>query len=319
MRTYTPALNSTAIKSEIEIIVPDVFVTDTCAATVTALDYEDNQGQFGGYIFGTNVFADRAKAQEFVYDNNGQAYTINSVAVAFADVSESLDDRVFNVSILGQQMPPDFGAELAVSDDVLGRDIQLPAADDTNVAFTIFTFPEPVLVTTDTFYVSINLDDSYNLTERTIEGLIGVYSTRDGCGSGENVYELFELPNNEGLAWENMFVNWQGLNAEMLIEVTIENNPTTSVRARPLSEYGVQVTPNPVSEVARLTATELPAGPVTVSLRTLTGQLVAERTATALGDQFQIDLPTAELPGGIYLYSLATESGIASGRLVVRH
>ena len=116
-----------------------------------------------------------------------------------------------------------------------------------------------------------------------------------------------------------MFVNWQGLNAEMLIEVTIENNPTTSVRARPLSEYGVQVTPNPVSEVARLTATELPAGPVTVSLRTLTGQLVAERTATALGDQFQIDLPTAELPGGIYLYSLATESGIASGRLVVRH
>ncbi|MTB50204.1 T9SS type A sorting domain-containing protein [Lewinella sp. W8] len=290
-------------KAVIDTLFPDIFA-DTCANTVTLFT---TQG--GGYLFGSNEFFDLEKAQLFTLPEE-QTFNVTEVLVAFGEVGADIADRKVVINIYGG-LPEDgmsFGEYLGSSDSVLVSDLLV---DENAILFTSFPFSTPVTVTDDDFFVSVDFFDVYG---EDISDDLGILSTRDGCGDGTNVFELFPTQ-DMNLAWNTVNANWNGLNAEMLVGVVIDDD-VTSVDRR-VADYGMRVFPNPAREMVTLNVNAPTAAEFTASLTDLNGRELRREVLRTVAGNGTLEWSVEDLPNGLYLYHLDGPEGRQSGKLMI--
>lgn len=290
-------------KAVIDTLFPTIFA-DTCANSVVGFT---TQG--GGYVFGSNEFFDLEKAQLFTLQEE-RTFNVTEVLVAIADADADIANQKIVINIYGG-LPEDgmsFGEYLGSSDSVLVSDLRI---DESAILFTSFPFSTPVTVTDDEFFVSVDFFDVYG---EDVDGNVGVLSTADGCGDGTNVFELF--PTQEmSLAWNTVNANWNGLNAEMLVGVIIDDD-VTSVDRR-VTEYGLQVYPNPARDVVSLNVNTGSSTDFIASLTDLNGRELRREILRTVAGTGNLEWTINDLPNGLYLYHLDGPAGRQSGKLMI--
>ncbi|NJB85509.1 hypothetical protein GGR26_001254 [Lewinella marina] len=300
------APRSALAKALIDTILP-AALSDTCARSAMAFGITD----IDGFVTGSNGYGDLVKLQRFSFNADGP-FAITSVGVAFAGYDTTIEETFLQALVFDDLQPDSsFGDFLGVSDSVQVRNIALPT---TQIEFTFFDFPEPVIVERDSFLVGVDFSDTYNATEN---GYVGIYHTRQDCGDGRNTFEFFPTQGG-GLGFATLFDNWGGLNIEMFMVVVIDTEVSTATR-HPLADYGASVSPNPASSLAAVTfRTELP-GTYAATLTDLTGrQLRQSRLNTPAGPSARIEWQVGDLPAGLYLYHIDGPAGRQSGKVMVQ-
>lgn len=80
----------------------------------------------------------------------------------------------------------------------------------------------------------------------------------------------------------------------------------------------ISLVPNPASTQVRMSAEQIPAGPVQVSLHNVLGQRLLRTTEFHAGGTFSVSLPVATLERGLYLVTLEQDGARLTRRLVLR-
>ncbi len=291
-------------KFVVDTIGPAILA-DTCARS--AFPYQTSEG---GYIFGSNGYGDVVKLQRLVYPAAAAPFAVTEVSVAFSAADAAVADRFVAVEIYAELNPDStLGAFLGVSDSIRVGDLLV---SETSVPFTSFTFPEPVQVDNDSFFVAIDFSDTYGTTQ---EGFVGVFSTRDGCGNGRNVLEIF--PVDGGFGYGSVFDNWSGLQAEMFILAVVDTDINTSTRSAP-ADYGALIAPNPTRGLLTLSFRAATSGDYRTTLTDLNGRAVRHQSARSVSGTVRTEWDLRGLPAGLYLYHIDGPNGRQSGKVIKR-
>ena len=297
----------TVDKSVPEIIFPE-SITQVCADSATVYGFNEPAS---GAVTGTNSYLETAKVQRFVYPTDS-SYYITQIGVAFAVADTVIADRKVAVDLYNDlNADSTLGSYLATSDSVLVSDIILP---DSFIRFTTFTFPEPVLVTRDSFLVFVDFTDIYN----SATGDVAIFSTYSDCGSGTNTFTVYPIGSSltDSLAFAS-FRDLYNLDVEMFMTATVDPALNTSTRS-PLADYGVSVSPNPTSGSVVLNFRAEAGADYRVTVTDLSGRQLLQLPAQAGGGQGQARWQMSDYPSGLYLYHVDGPAGRQSGKLVVR-
>ncbi len=280
------------------------ILADTCART--AFPYQTAEG---GYIFGSNGYGDVVKMQRLVYASDAP-FAVTEVSVAFSAADAAVADRFVAAEIYGELNPDNtLGSFLGVSDSIRVGDLLI---SETSVPFTSFTFPEPVMVDNDSFFVAIDFSDTYGTAE---DGYVGVFSTREGCGDGRNVLEIF--PVDGGFGYSSIFENWEDFNAEMFILAVVDTDINTSTRNTP-ADYAAVAAPNPTDARLTLSYQASPRGDYRSTLTDLNGRILRNQSAQSVSGTARTEWDISALPVGLYLYHIDGPAGRQSGKVVKR-
>ena len=288
--------------------VGPAILSDTCANRVFLYQTSGNEDE--GFVFGTNQFTDLAKIQRIIFPSDS-GFVVTSVDIAFAVADAEIADRSVSVRIYNDiSADSTIGALLATSESVLVGDIALPTPS--TIEFTTFTFPNPPVVTRDSFWVFVNLSDIYEAES----GDVGIWHTDDGCGDGQNVFEQYS---NERFGV--LSARWSSpdgpLNAEMVIFATVDTDLSVSTRT-PLVDYSAAAVPNPASDRFQLRFTPTSPGLYRASLTDLRGRQLRTTAPRHFGSEATIDWSLGDLPAGLYLYHVDGPDGRQSGKVIKR-
>ena len=295
-------------KAVIDTIYP-ASLFDTCALRPTSYGISE---QSPGFVIGSNSLGDTKKLQRVSYPSDGP-YVVTDAIVYFAAADATIADTYLSVSIFEDlQSDSTFGALLATSDSIRVGDIALPT---TTLNPTLFTFSDPPVLTSDSFLIAVNFEDTYTADE---EGYVGIVHTYDGCGDGMNAFEFFTF--EDQVYWETIFENWDGadgkLNVELFVGAVVDTDPSTST-STPLADYQSLVSPNPASDLVTLRFEAPQSGIYRGSLTNLGGQQVRHTVVDAEAGAARIDWPISDIPAGLYLLHLDGPKGRQSQKLVI--
>lgn len=292
-----------------DTLFPAIF-TESCAALDSLQLFGISQNT--GYVVGSNGYLDYEKIQRITLDDPTNL-SISSVlffvgAVDTAILGQKIVANVY--SDLGAD--GSFGDFLGASDTLLIRDFSGnlgPAI----VGFSQINFSTPVELTDATsFLIGIDVSDVYNSPS---PGDIGFAHTDEDCGDGTNLIEIF--PTDNGLAFNTIFANWQGLNIELFVGVVIDREPATSVRT-PNADFSASAFPNPADDQLNVQFQAPASGSYTTRLVSPNGQTVRTQISSAVRGNTTVRLDVADLPAGIYLFQVEGAAGVETGRVVVR-
>lgn len=287
----------------LDTVFPAALALD-CASMATGF-FSDTSGTLG-FLFGSNQFGDVEKLQRITL-SEAQTFDVTEVFVAFSDADPTVLDQKIVVNIYSDLSASGSISALGASDSVAIRDLSI---GEGTPFFSNFTFSTPVRLTdASSFLVSVDVADVYNATS----GNIGIFSTEQNCGSGENALEIF--PTDMGFGFNTILGNWN-LNAEMFVGAIIDVQDATSVSNR-TADYQLQLSPNPADDRVQLNFTS-DAPRVTTSLFSASGQLLREQVVTTVAGRGQVNWDVADLPAGLFLYRLAGPDGIQTGKVMVR-
>ena len=268
--------------------------------------YFDEGETYEGFITGSNTYSDYEKLQLLTYDRS-ETYTINEVITGLYQSKAETIEEGYLLALIYDKLDGagNLGVPLGLSDTLFLDDI-------TFEDFVSFTFSEPVEMTTDSFFVSIDFRGVYaDLADTT--GYVGIASTKIDCGSGENVLEIF--PFGDELYFDTFRENW-GLDLELFVLAVIDTDVTST--RQPLADYGATVFPNPVGDVATVRLSAKSSGKYLATLTDLNGRQLRRSVPEWVGGQQQVDWQVSDLATGMYLYHIDGPEGRQSGKLMVR-
>lgn len=311
-RTYQDnGISATNRPPTIQKMVADTIfpaiLSDTCAGRVYAYGVAAPDE---GFFMGSNTYGDQQKLQRLRVDADGP-FLITGVMAAFVEYDISAADREIR-AIIYPELTTDsiLLAPIAISEPIRVNEILLP---DDAVNYTMFEFTEPVVVDASSFFVSIDFSDTYNSNPL---GFVGLFHTRDGCGDGTNVLEIFETTTGD-LFYGVVPDRWQGANVELLVAAVIDTDTTTSVY-QPLADYSSSVVPNPTRGHLTINYNSSGNQPFTATLTDLTGRTLFIQRSTTISGRNTFDWDVSTLPTGLYLYHLDGPAGRQSGKVVKR-
>lgn len=292
-----------------DTLVPAIF-DQQCAALDSLTLFGINQNS--GFVVGSNGFFDFEKIQRITLDDP----TTFSISSVFFFVGAA-DSTIFNQKIVANiytdlDADGNFGDFLGASDTLLIGDFA-GNLGPASVGFSQINFSTPVdLEAATSFLVGIDVSDVYNSTEA---GDIGFAHTDNGCGDGTNLIEIF--PTDNGLSFNTIFGNWNGLNIEMFVGVIIDREPATSVRT-PNADFSASAFPNPADDQLNVQFQAPASGSYTTRLVSPNGQTVRTQLTSAVRGNTTVRLDVADLPAGIYLFQVESAAGVETGRVVIR-
>jgi hypothetical protein len=294
-----PPLSESIAKSLTEVVEPE-FRELACGDSVSFVLVAEPES---GFVTGTNSFNDIAKGQQLRYEANVE-YELIDIGVAFANVDAAALDRSVTVNIFYDLTNID--QPIATSNPVLLSDISL---SDTEILYTIFTFPNPVVLDQEAFIVMVDFSDTYT----DDPSYMTIFSSVIGCGDGRTAFEIFE--GDSGTEFGTIFDNWSELNVELLINATVEVVPPSSDRFLGL-DYATVLAPNPVHRSARLEYTATESGVYRTTLIDLHGRALRTEVADlSSAATTTIDWDLSDLPTGVYVYHIEGPEGIQTGKL----
>jgi hypothetical protein len=295
-------------KGNPEVIEPP-FAGLPCDTTITFYSIsEDNPG----FVTGTNSFFDVAKGQRFIYDTDGP-YEILEIGVAFANRDSAALDSFVSV-----QLFTDFtsgGNLVGTSDSIRVRDVALSGQ---TLEYTVFTFPDSVIIERDSFVAMVDLSDTYTQNPQ----YMSIFSTLAGCGDGDDAFEFF-FDADANLQVATINDSWQnaqdeGLDIGFIMYALVEPLPTTSSH-EPVADYRPRIVPNPVFTDLTLTFTPSSGGSHLITLVDVMGRtLRQQRMAVAAGRQATVTWDLRDVPAGFYAYRIDGPAGLQAGKLVKR-
>lgn len=302
-----PAINKYSNSRAVADTIFPSTLSQECANAVLFSTAED------GFVFGTNEFLDIEKIQRISLEEPVNL-TVSEVLVGFAFADAALANKRVSVNIYNE-LDADGNLTAAVgSSDTLT--IAQTAVYDSTQFFTTFTFSTPVQLTdASSFLIGVDLFEVYFDEDGALDtlGNIGIFSTPDGCGDGTNVLEVF--PVEGGFAFNNVFANWQGLNAEMFVGAIVDRDPFTSTRTVN-ADYAAVAYPNPVEQDLTVSFSAPASGTYQIRIVSASGAVVANSTVNAVRGENRADINAAELPAGVYLFQVEGQAGVQTGRFV---
>jgi hypothetical protein len=282
-----------------DTLIPDIFF-DTCSATL----FSFGDPSFWGFVGGTNEFIDLEKAQRFTYP--ASSLDVIEVFVAFSNISVVGDGEV---SIKVYNEDPETGApgELVGTSDPLNvSDLLL---DPTQVLLTQFTFTEQPVVTTENFFLSLDISNLYESRDT-----LGILMTDFDCGDGALSWELF----SDGVTWVSIEDSWNLESNYFFAAVVFINETTTSTHDVFNEIERLTVWPNPAQEAIQISYELERQSDVEFSIYGSDGRLVYRES---LVDDFPgSKTKSIELGGiaaGAYFIQMRTIDGIRSSRILV--
>ncbi len=249
----------------------------------------------GGFLAGTNGYGDLEKAQFINTNTNG---SIHSVLVAFG-----------GKVIVGT--PDEYNAKIYSGNTAIGPQTQLGSNSanvsstniDTAGNFTRFAFATPISYN-GAFFASVVVDGNNK------NDSIGIFHTAESCG-GPSAWELWD-----DNTWNSFLSGWE-IDPVMYIFVEVDAIMSTD-NPRLIERGSHKVFPNPGKGETTLTYSLLKGEQVEISLSDLAGRQVSVKN---LGFQTQglnaYRFNTANLPNGIYLYTIRAGNQRLTGKFVV--
>ena len=246
----------------------------------------DENGDYAGYITGTNGFGDKEKAQSFTNTSPGQ------VIAAFGSVGFKSGTGSYSAKIYGLSGGLPSGAALGTS---------APGAYPVPAA-AVFVFPTPVSVPASDFVVSVPVTGAPGDT-------IAFLSSRFGCGN----LQSFELWGND--TWHTINAAW-GDDLDIQLGVIVDRGVTFGVSEASMPSAGIS--PNPAVDFTLIGYNTKENGNVVIKVTNLAGQTVMllNEGAKQAGTYTRM-VDVNPLAAGTYLYEVSCNGKAVTGRLVV--
>lgn len=304
--TYQPSENAQARFMEIDTIVSPIFL-DTCSESL--FNWQPGPGQGGGFVGGVNGFGDLEKAQRMIYTSGN--FNVTSI-FAFFGIAEIMGDGELTAKIYevdGTTNGP--GVLVGTSDPIKVSDINL----DPEIALpTPFVFSMPAAVTGSEFFISIDFSALY-----AAQDTVSLLMTSETCGFAEDAWELF----NDGTTWVSMSnpdLSWDLL-ANFFMMATLQLDGVASTQELLGTDGSIRLHdafPNPAQSSVTIAYDLEVKSRVQLEIYSMDGKILQQQNqAVQAPGQYQIEMSTAQLPEGMYLYGVVTDKGRLMNKFTV--
>ena len=269
--------------------------------------------QVGGYVAGTNVFNDRAKAQEY---DDSTASVVEKVLIWFAvkkfNSGDSLHSfvtvNVYKLDSVGYGSSATTRAcpgTIVASSKLLVKDIDTVFNHLTTVNFDFPNFA----TTTGNFAVGIAMD-SVNVMDT-----IAVYTSDTSNAHGTQ--QSWEKE-SDGL-WYTLKRSWP-LDVDLAIFPVINKNTIGIAKINNTSFLSASNQPNPANESSTILYELSAQSFVNIDIYDVTGKLIfTQNLLNQIAGKHNFTLDTRNFSSGIYCYTLHSESNSTSNKLVIIH
>lgn len=308
------------LTAQLDTLKPASF-SDSCAWRTTGGQYIPDLALFsnplGGYVCGNSIYGARTKAQKF-YHQDGILKQVGFLIrkKTQAPFPGNIRAKVYNVDPATGKP----GDSLAISSFYSVGNIKSFINVDSANNLTILNFPDSVILP-DTFFIGLDLtllasgDTSLGILGDTI----GLWSTKDGCFSGEQLaWEEDSVgawhPFNDG----TMSTSW-GLDIDMAI-FPIGNGFESIVDGLVQNEpVRINVYPNPSDGIIVFDGDWTNQTKNRIVLFSADGRIVFSKTIQ-LGDSGSYVIQTKHLLPGIYFYQISNGNSldIISGKILIK-
>ena len=293
-------------KAVTDTIFPAIFA-DTCFTNNGETALVGNGVRFDGFVTGSNSYSDYAVLQRIVY-KGAESYSVTDLLTGLYQINvEDITDGYLSALIYNElDEDGNLGAPIAVSDtlNVDGIDFR---------AFTTFSFSNPPTITDTSFFIGVDFTGVYP-TEGDTTGYIGIGHTVSGCGDGTNVLSIF--PTGQGLAFDNLFENWDGLNVELLAGAVLDYT-SSSNRGIAQADYQLLLSPNPTASHLTVNFTPQTQASYRGTLTDVNGRQVRQQTLEVSTGNNRFEWTVDDLAGGVYLFHLDGPEGRQTRKLMI--
>lgn len=294
---------------DMDTIFPAIF-TRPCADSLLFYGIQN----FWGSVSGTNAFFDLEKAQ-LLRTGTDDPREITEAWGFFAFASAVKDGNILAKVYTVNPATGGPGELLGTSQPVKTSEV---AIDTNAIVPTPFPFETPVAVP-DSFYLSFDIFDLYS---DNASDTVALFSTRDGCGFGDEAWELYFDGQTTELVWSTLEEDWGGLITSMFVGAVLQEG-TPSSTVDPFSGLNgfrlLPAAPNPAREQINL-GFALPAtAAVHLEVFSLDGRQLRriDLGRQPAGEQ-RYTLPTAGWTRGTYIYRMTAPQGQLISRFTLQ-
>jgi len=299
--TFTaPAPLPAARSIVMDTLFPTIVNTDPCSD-----DLFNIASNGYGYVGGTNDFMDFEKAQLFIFDDDN--YTVTE-AFIFMGVASAVGD--------GEVVAKIYEATGNGPGDLVGTsepiNVSALALDDFIAVPTQFIFSTPAELTTDNFFVSLDVSELYSQQDTA-----SVLMTDLDCGVIGESWELF----NDG-TWVSIAdqISWE-LPSNFFMAAIIETDGVTATKELVIGNQRISLHdafPNPTNGQLTISYDLEKSAVIQIEIYSLTGQVIRQIDKNRLpAGQYQEQISTDNLATGTYFYGIKTDSGRLMNKFTV--
>ena len=298
-------LPSTA-KAVTDTIFPAIF-SDTCFTNNGEDALAGNGTGFDGFVTGSNSYSDYVLLQRLVY-KGAESYNVTDLITGLYQINvEDIADGYLAAVIFNElDANGNLGAAIAVSDTLHVDGINFQE-------FTTFSFSNPPTISDTSFFIGLDFRGVYP-TEGDTTGFIGIGHTIRGCGDGTNALSIF--PTSQGLVFDNLFENWDGLNIELLTGAVVDYTSSAN-RGIAEADYSMVLTPNPTRSQLTVHFTPRAQASYRGTLTDINGRQVRQQTLEVAIGKNRFDWTVGDLAGGLYLFHLDGPEGRQTRKLMI--
>ncbi len=282
-----------------ETLFPSIFDQDT-VCTQGLFNFFNSGGW--GYVGGMNNFGDVEKAQLLNYEDDDNNYTVTE-AFAFIGVAEVIGDgevvaKIYESTADGSGPGDLVGTSepLKVSELEIDEEFALP---------TPFVFATPVQVTTNGFFVSLDMSKLY-----TSQDTVGILMTDTDCGVAGEAWELF----SDGVTWLSIAdPNSWDIGSNFFMAAIVESDGLSATKELVAGNQRISLHdayPNPTNDQLTISYDLAKSAAIQIEIYSLTGQVIQQIDKNTLpAGQYQERISTKNLATGTYFYGIRTDSG----------
>lgn len=266
-------------------------ISSTCNDSATFYTASSN-GQFAGFVTGTNLYGDKEKAQEV--NQGGQGLLVEQILVLNAFSYDSIGGDFHGKVYASVNGAP--GTLLGTSSAV---NISNIIADN----FSIFNFSTPVFAN-GPFFISQEVENGGDW--------VAIYSTKgDDCAGGTS-YEKWSDD-----TWNSLFDAWQGADLTLYMFAVVDGS-TVGLGDNVISKQEAYVFPTPAAQEAYLTYDNTVATEVAINIVDINGRVVYSVNETQTEGRQVIKLNTAEFAAGTYFFNVVSANNTFNGTFSVK-
>lgn len=298
--TFTQPASSTQARSIIEeTLFPTIFDQDTVCSQ-GLFNFFNNGGW--GFVGGMNDFGDLEKAQLFNYEDDDNNFTVTE-AFVFMGIADAIGDGEVVVKIYESTANGSGPGELVGTSEPL-RVSELEIDDEFAVP-TPFVFATPVQVTTNGFFVSLDMSQLYSAQDT-----VGVLMTDTDCGVEGEAWELF----SDGATWLSISDdNSWGIGSSFFMAAIIETDGLSATKELVAGSQRISLHdafPNPTNGQLTISYDLEESAAIQIEIYNLTGQVIQQIDKNTLpAGEYQEQISTSNLATGTYFYGIRTDSG----------
>lgn len=310
-KNLIPERTKTAERSTRDTLYYDNFYQQTGWAPTLYTSVDANQVP-NGFVAGNNAYGDKQKTQAFAELHPGNAHKVEAailwIGLKRFNSGNNNAKVVVRVHQLNGNGTLDGGPTSTAPGTVLATaDLLLSNIDTSGFNPAIVNFsPAPIINANQNYAISLDVS--------TLANGDTVALVTSSAGEVLTPEQSFEQWSSN--AWYSMLAGW-GIDLTMFMEVAIDNN-TTSVAELAQNEMLLNAFPNPTSNFVSISYSLGKESNVIINIADITGKVVASiNEGTKAMGSYITHFNTSELSAGTYFYSVVTENGTATKKLVV--